>query len=135
LSSVTSVLIVVHNDNTFSLNLLYFSFCQGTPAVVLTRESIRASALNKGSSSDPGAWSIVGRAKTRCIRYIYLRPQQITICFGLTADVSGIKVWVIPLQLCSFCRYLYIVNTSMSAPIIIPAMAWDHTLSIKCYLS
>jgi hypothetical protein len=56
--------------------------CQGTPAVVLTRASIRASVLNKGGSGDPGARSIVGRAhtKTHCIRYIYYRPQQITIC-------------------------------------------------------
>jgi hypothetical protein len=39
--------------------------CQGTPAVVPTRASIRASALNKGGSGDPGAWSIIGRAHAR----------------------------------------------------------------------
>jgi hypothetical protein len=55
--------------------------CQGTPAVVPMQANIHASALNKGSSGDPGMRSIVGRAcaKTRCIRYIYYRPQQITI--------------------------------------------------------
>jgi hypothetical protein len=47
--------------------------CQGTLAVVLTRASIRASALNKGGSGDPGVQSIVGRAcaRTGGIRYIY----------------------------------------------------------------
>jgi hypothetical protein len=61
----------------------YSTYCQGTPAVSPTQASIRASALNKGGSGDPGAWSIVGRShtKTCCIRYIYLRPQQITICW------------------------------------------------------
>jgi hypothetical protein len=49
------------------------SYCQGTPAVVPMRANIRASALNKGSSGDPGARSIVGRAHARTsgIRYIY----------------------------------------------------------------
>jgi hypothetical protein len=47
--------------------------CQGTPAVVPTRANIRASALNKGSSGDPGARSIIGHARVRTssIRYIY----------------------------------------------------------------
>jgi hypothetical protein len=47
--------------------------CQGTPAVVPTQANIRASALNKGGSGDPGARSIVGRAhaRTSSIRYIY----------------------------------------------------------------
>jgi hypothetical protein len=47
--------------------------CQGTLAVVPTRANIRVSALNKGGSGDPGARSIVGRARTRTsgIRYIY----------------------------------------------------------------
>jgi hypothetical protein len=47
--------------------------CQGTPVVVPTRANIRASALNKGGSGDPGARSIVGRARVRTssIRYIY----------------------------------------------------------------
>jgi hypothetical protein len=39
--------------------------CQGTPAVVPTRASIHVSALNKGGSGDPGAQSIVGRARAR----------------------------------------------------------------------
>jgi hypothetical protein len=39
--------------------------CQGTPAVVPTRASIRTSALNKGSSGDPGVQSIIGRARAR----------------------------------------------------------------------
>jgi hypothetical protein len=39
--------------------------CQGTPVVVPTQASIHVSALNKGSSGDPGAWSIIGRACAR----------------------------------------------------------------------
>jgi hypothetical protein len=39
--------------------------CQGTPAVVPMRASIRVSALNKGGSGDPGTWSIVGCAHAR----------------------------------------------------------------------
>jgi hypothetical protein len=66
-------------------------YCQGTPAVVPTRASIRMSTLNKGSSSDPGMRSIVGhaRARTSGIRYIYQGPQQMLSAdcdtFGLTA--------------------------------------------------
>jgi hypothetical protein len=58
-------------------------YCQGTPGVVPMRANIRVSALNKGGSGDPGVWSIIGhaRTRTRCIRYIYYRPQQITICW------------------------------------------------------
>jgi hypothetical protein len=60
--------------------------------------------LNKGSSGDPGVQSIIGRARARTggIWYIYQGPQQMLSAdcdaFGLTADMSGIKVWVIPLQ-------------------------------------
>jgi hypothetical protein len=39
--------------------------CQGTPAVVPMRVSIRASTLNKGGSGDPGAWSIVSHTHAR----------------------------------------------------------------------
>jgi hypothetical protein len=35
--------------------------CQGTPVAVLMRVNICASALNKGSSGDPGAQSAVSR--------------------------------------------------------------------------
>jgi hypothetical protein len=47
------------------------AICQGTPAVVPTRAKIRASALNKGGSGDPGARSIVGRARARTSGVVY----------------------------------------------------------------
>jgi hypothetical protein len=71
--------------------------CQGTPAVVPTRVSIRTSALNKGSSGDPGTWSIIGHAHARTggIWYIYQGPQQMLSAdcdaFGLTV-IRGAKV-------------------------------------------
>jgi hypothetical protein len=66
--------------------------CQGTPAVVPTRASICASALNKGGSSDRGMWSIVGhaRARTGGISYIYQEPQQM-----LSADCDAFGLTVI----------------------------------------
>jgi hypothetical protein len=67
---------IVHPPKTEALVLS--GRCQGTPVVVPTRASIRMSALNKGGSGDPGAWSIIGRARTRTggIRYIYTRNHS-----------------------------------------------------------
>jgi hypothetical protein len=66
--------------------------CQGTPAVVPTQANIHTSTLNKGSSGDPGARSIVGRAcaRTSGIRYIYQGPQQM-----LSADCDAFGLTVI----------------------------------------
>jgi hypothetical protein len=59
---------------------------------VLTRASIRTSALNKGSSGDPGVRSIIGHARVRTsgIRYIYQGPQQM-----LSADCDAFGLTVI----------------------------------------
>jgi hypothetical protein len=51
--------------------------CQGTPAAVPTRVNIRASALNKGGSGDPGAQSAVGRtARGQAVSGIYTRNHS-----------------------------------------------------------
>jgi hypothetical protein len=51
--------------------------CQGTPAAVPTQANIRASTLNKGSSSDPGAWSAVGcTARGQAVSGIYIRDHR-----------------------------------------------------------
>jgi hypothetical protein len=51
--------------------------CQGTPVAVPTRASIRASALNKGGSGDPGARSAVGRpVRIQVVSGIYTRDHS-----------------------------------------------------------
>jgi hypothetical protein len=51
--------------------------CQGTPAAVPMRASIRASALNKGGSGDPGMRSAVGRpARIQAVSGIYTRDHS-----------------------------------------------------------
>jgi hypothetical protein len=51
--------------------------CQGTPAAVLTQANIRASALNKGGSGDPGAQSAVGHtARGQAVSGIYTRNHS-----------------------------------------------------------
>jgi hypothetical protein len=51
--------------------------CQGTPAAVPTRASIRASALNKGGSGDPGARSAVGHpTRIQAVSGIYTRDHS-----------------------------------------------------------
>jgi hypothetical protein len=52
-------------------------WCQGTPAAVPTQVDIRASALNKGGSGDPGARSAVSRtARGQAVSGIYTRNHS-----------------------------------------------------------
>jgi hypothetical protein len=75
---------------------------------------------------------VVGGTIGETLSFYYL---CIILVLGVFQGLCGVWIIIVVFQLHFFRRYLCIVNTSVFAPTIIPAMAWDHALSIEYYLS